>query len=256
MNLVLMLCCALLVQGDDKVTLKWQPKDGEKVATTQTMKVNLKVSAAGQTMDMSMTSLTKASTEFGDVKDGVAGRRVVVFEQDTEEMTQGGETNSREKATHGKTFKVVMKDGKPVIEGADELDDDEKGKLARGDVAFLLLPKNPVSKGESWELSADELRAFFEEKNMKGKFAMTLSETREEGGRKVAAIAIVFDVSDDKATGQRMNMKGSGTMLVTLDRGLPVSLTATGPVLFTEGEGEEKVEGNGTLDVKITLDLK
>ncbi len=247
--------------GQDKVTLKFRPRQGDKVTHVQKMttKVKLTVDAGGQKveLDVEQRELEKRTSHVLAVAGDKITKAFFHVEEHVEEKKPPGAPDfvRAEKPLHGRKVTVEMKDGKPVYEGADGLTDKEKKQLDLDDEFAKTFPDKALAVGDTWQVSGDALRAIFDDEKMDGKMVGKLLEVKDFGGRRSAFLETEFDLKGIVEEKIEIAAKLKGTVVVWLDRGYTLQVNLKGTMSMRgKAEGAE-MSGQGpmTLDVAVTV---
>ncbi len=261
MKLILALLTALpLLVQDDKVVIKFAPKEGDVLTTVEKSKMEMKVEAQGQEMEVSNKGSKKTVVTYVAVKDGKPTKKTEEFVEDVEEVLHPGmmEPTIKEKDLHGKTVTIMEKDGKTVIEGADDVDEKAKKKLKLDETYAHFYSDKAVGVGDSWEVKGEQLiKAMDDDDFNDGKMTFKVKEFKEVNKVRCAVLETKFELSGKSEQGFAITFKAEGELVVRLDRGYPVSLKLKGTVSMKGGgEDEEpafKGEGPMTLETSSTL---
>jgi len=151
------LCCAalafLLVQ--EKVELKFQPQQGDKITTVERMTMSLKLKEGDQDWDFEQRGTEKKVRELLEVKDGKVQKITVDTRVDIEETKEPGASifSLKENPLHA-TKATVTRDGDQIkVEGVETLDKKAEKSFRLEDPLSRAFPKKPVAVGDSWEVS-------------------------------------------------------------------------------------------------------
>jgi len=234
------LCALAIAAGlQEKVTLRYQPKEGDSVTLNATVTMNLKVKTDGGEQEFQAVNNRLATVEIGAVADGRPTRKTVEYLSDTDEQTAGGRTERRENPLHGKRVTGARKDGKWTFACEEKLDEETLRKAGDDEKFTQLLPGREVAVGESWTLSGDKLSdAWAASGGLEGEMKMTLKDLKEIDGKRCATIAMKWDVKSPKAPdGTQHLLKVDGEIIATLDRG-HISIVGRGPMTIRRGEAE------------------
>ena len=205
MNLLVALLLVLAPQEKEKITLKWNPVQGDVVTSTDKTSLEAKGTAQGQELEFTNKSTKKTVTTFTTVKDGKVVKKTIEFKESTEEGRQPGqdEEEKKEMDLHGKTVTLMEKDGKLVLEGADDVDEKETKKLKLDEGWSHFLPGKEIAVGDSWEITGDALKKAMEDEEFDGgKVTFKLKEVKEINKVKCAVLAATFDVQGTAQDGQ------------------------------------------------------
>ena len=259
MRLIALAIALFLVPQDEKVTLKFSPKKGDKISKVEKMEMKLKcsVDAGGQTQELEFQQrgTEKSVTEFVDVADGKLVRMVVDHQEDFEDSKQPPtmEWARTDNPLHGKKVTVYMKDGSLVREGAEGIAEDKLKGLTLDDKDRFLFPKTPVAVGESWEIKGEELLKFVEGDNeiKEGKIRMKLAEVKEIDKRKCAVLKGTFELKGKTDEEMDLGVKLEADIVVWIERGYLLSMKGKGTVTIKGGNDQFTMTGEGPMTVDI-----
>src|SRR5262245_51924186 len=121
---------ALLALPQDKVTLKFNPKTGDKLTKTEKTEMAVKAKVVSgdqeQPIEFEQRGLERVTTEFLEVADGVVVKGVLTYHEDVEEK-KGPPTmqwEKSEKPLNGRKITISnLKEGKLVREGVEGLEE-------------------------------------------------------------------------------------------------------------------------------------
>jgi hypothetical protein len=261
MHLLAALLLVLAAQEKEKITLKWNPKQGDVLTATEKTAIEAKGSAQGQELEFTNKSTKKTVTTYTTVKEGKVTKKTIEFKESTEEGRQPGQDDEQKKELdlHGKTVTLMEKDGKLVMEGADDVDEKETKKLKLDDGWAHFLPAKEIAVGDSWEITGDALKKAMEDEEFDGgKVTFKLKEVKEIDKVKCAVLQATFDVQGTAQEGQiKLKLKLEGEVVVRIDRGYAMSMKAKGTIVITSADSDEdpmfKAEGPMTLETSQTL---
>lgn len=253
------LVSALLPQ--DRITLKFQPKQGDRITQNQkmTMKINLTVLAGGQKIEVpfEQRATEKKTAEI----QGVAGDKITKaffhIQEDIEEKKEPGaeEFTRTEKPLHGRKVTVESKEGKLAYEGADGLDEKTLKSLDLDDDFSKAFPARTLGVGESWEVSAEALKDIFDDDKMDGKMSLKLAEVKDFQGRRCAFLATELELRGKIDEGIQMTAVLKGTVVVWIERGYTLQAKLEGTMSMKGKTPEAEMSGQGpmTVDVAFTV---
>lgn len=252
----------LLVPQDEKITIKFNPKKGDKLAGTTKMELQLKLKIeAGDEvheMEFEQRGSRKELREFADVADGKVTKMVVDCTEAYEEKKQKPmmpDWTRKDEPMHGRKVTISLKDGETVREGAEGLDEKALRKLDLKDVAGHYLPKTPVAVGESWEIKGDEIRDFLQtEQEMKdAKVTLKLTAIKEIDKRRCAIITGTLEASG-KAEGEaEFKAKMDLDVVVWIERGYLLSAKGKGKVTVKSDTEQMTMSGEGPITIETTV---
>jgi hypothetical protein len=253
-----------LLPLQDKVTLKFNPKKGDKLSKIERneMAIKAKVTAGDQEQEIEFgqRDVQDATTEYLEVVDGAVTKSQVDCKEHHEEK-KGPPTlqwEKKEKPLHGRKVTLSLVDGKLVREGADGLDDKTLRKLELADKASHLFPKTAVAPGDTWEVTEEDARKFFakdddlREVKVKGK----LLAVKEIDGRRCAVMNIVMDLKGKAPNGVDLAILMDAESVVWIERGYTLSVKGKGTVTMKAENPQFKMLGEGpvTLDIAVKVE--
>ncbi len=254
------LALSLVGQDKEKITLKWQPRQGDCITTVEKTTMELKLTANSQEFELSNKGSKKLVTTFLAVKDGKPTKVEYDYKEDIETSNEPGQMEAKEKENplHGKKVTITEKDGKQVYEGVEGLDDKAMKKLHLEDHIVHMFPKKEISVGDSWEVTGDELKKAMDEEDFdEGKITFKLKEVKEINKVRCAVIDVKIDIQGDSEEGAHLKIKVEGELIVRLDRGYTVSMKAKGTLSMTMGDADDPtVKGEGPMTIEETSTLK
>jgi hypothetical protein len=248
----------LTVPQGEKVTLKHQPKAGDKLSMVESMsmKIDATVAAGGQEQKVAFEQKgsEKKAMEIREVEGGKATKIFYHIEEDVEEKKAPGQEGfeKSEKPLHGRKITVTSKDGKPAYEGAEGLDEKSLKSVDLEDDFSKTFPARPVAVGESWDVGSDVVRELFHDNKMDGKISFKLADVKEFQGRRSAFLDAKMEMKGNTDEGIEIAMALKGTIVVAIDRGYTLQVRMDGTV--TMKAKNEQFEMNGAGPMKIALD--
>lgn len=258
--LPLMLAFAL-APAQDKITLKFNPKQGDKFVKTDltTMNIKSKVVAGNQEQEFELDQKTsqKGKLEYVEVAGGALTKAVLTCEEDVEER-KGPPSNQwekKEKSMHGRKVTMTMKDGALVREGAEGVDEKQLRKLDLFDRTSLIFPKTPVGPGDSWEIQGDDVRRFLAADNdlREAKIKLTLVEVKDIDGRRCAVLKGVMDLVGKAKGDVDLATKMDTDVVVWIERGYVLSVKGRGTVTMKAENAQYTMKGEGPMSMERTL---
>ncbi len=261
MRLLAVLAAALVLGQPEKITLKFNPRQGDKLTVVEKTAITIDIKAMDQEMTMEQRGSEKKTYEFVEVEGGKVKKVVIDCEEDVEEKKQppNEDFEKTENPLHGKKVTLSEKDGKRVIEGegADELPEKVSRKLRLEDTNSFLFPKEAVAVGDSWEVKGDDLKKFVNDDDIKeGTVKLKLSEVKEIGGRKCAVISVKIDMKGKTDNDLDLEVSLEGEMTVWIERGYTLGLKAKGKIGIKGGGEQAQIEGSGPMTVEVTATVK
>ncbi len=260
-SLVVLSSLLLGLLPQEKITLKSQPRQGDKFTSTQKMGMKIKVTvlAGGQKFELQMEQ--KASEKKTMELQSVAGDKVTKafyhIQEDIEEKKEPGaeEFTRTEKPLHGRKITVQSKDGGLVYEGADGLDEKTRQSLDLDDDFAKTFPAKPVGVGESWEVPAEALKDIFNDEKLGGKMTLKLTEVKDFQGRRAAFLATQLELKGSIDEGIEMTASLKGTVVVWIERGYTLEAKLEGTMSMKGKAGDAEMSGQGpmTVDVSTTV---
>jgi hypothetical protein len=253
--------CLFAPRAQEKITLKSQPRKGDKLSSVEkmTMKIDLSVVAGGQTQKLAVEQRgsEKKTMEIQEVEGDKVTRAFFHCEEDIEEKRDPGQEGlvKREKALHGRKVTVQIKDGKTTYDPEEGLDQEAKNSLRLEDNFAKTFPANPIAVGETWEVSGDALKSLFQDQKMDGKLTAKLTEVKEFEGRRSAFLDVKIEMKGQAEGGVTITIALKGAVIVWIERGytLQAKLEGTTSMAAKNENFEMKGEGPMTVDVKSTV---
>lgn len=251
----------LVLAPQDKITLKFAPKKGDKLNRSEKMEMSIKakvtVGEQEQDVEMEQRETQKSVLEIGDVADGLVSRAVMSWSEHLEERKgpPNNEWVKKDKALNGRTITLTRKDGKIEREGAEGLDDKTLAKLDLDDRTSRIFPKTPVAPGDTWELQGDDVRRFLgadsdlQTASVKVKFL----STKEVDGKKCAVLNALMDLGGKAPGNVELTMKIDAEVVVWIDRGYALSVKGKGDIEMKADNPQFKMKGTGPMTLEITI---
>lgn len=259
MRLLALAVALLLAPQDEKITLKFNPKKGDKLtkSTKMEMQLKLEVDAGGETQELEVEQrgTEKTVTEIVDVVDGKMTRIVIdCLEKYDEEKAPGMEWKRKDDPLHGRKITIFMKNGQLVREGADGIEEKELKKLDLDDGDSRILPKDPVKVGDSWEIKGEDVRKFLDadEEIKDGKMKLKLIAVKEIDKRRCAVIQGSFDLTGKVEGDMDLGLKFDAEVVVWIDRGYTLSVKGKGKVTLKGENGEMTMSGEGPITIEMS----
>lgn len=260
MKLISAMLLLLVLTPQDKITLKFNPKKGDKLVRSEKMEMTItaKVTVGEQEQDVNMEQreTQKVNFEIGEVADGAVTRMVLAWSEHVEERKgpPNNEWVKRPKALNGKTITLTRKDGKIEREGADGLDDKTLAKLDLEDRTSRLFPKGPVGPGDTWDLQGDDVRRFLGADNdlQQASVKMKLLSIKEIDGRKCAVLNALMDLGGKAPGNVDLSMKIDTEIVVWIERGYALSIKGKGDIEMKADNPQFKMKGSGPMTLDIT----
>jgi hypothetical protein len=258
------LALACSANAQDKVTIKPNLKVNEAWSMTQLMDMtmNLKINAGGQeqAVDQKMNMAMGATMTPLEVKDGLATKSKIKFGDDAKiSMTVNGNAQKVPFPMAGKEMTVTKKaDGSVDVEPAGVVDPKMNSMLADMlDAASAFYPTKPVGVGDKWEVPGDKVVKMFQlEQGGKGTIECTLTGLKDQGGKKVAEIAMKGNASGKMQGALDVTLDLSGPLVLDLESGqilnqnLKANMTMKG-----NPPGAQGVSMNGTGVISVNQSM-
>src|SRR5258706_4489036 len=227
MPLLLLAFALALVPSQDKITLKFKPKEGDKLVKSERteMSVQAKVVAGEQEQELQFEQKDsqKMTMEFAEVANGAVARSVLVWQTHLEEKKgpPTGEWIKKEMPLQGRTITLSMKDGLLVRDGADGLDEKLIKKLDLADRSSRLFPKTPVAPGDTWEVEGEDVRKFLAADNdlKDAKVKVKLLEVKEIDGRRCAVLNTAMELAGKGKGEVDLTIKLDAEVIIWIERG-------------------------------------
>lgn len=263
---ILSLAPALLLLASapqEKLTLKWQPKAGDKMTSNRKleMKADVTVSVGGQTQKVTQEhrETERKHVEFVDVKGNDVTKASFHVESSFIEMKPPGsdDFNRSEKPLHGQKATALLKDGKLVFEGLGEGQEEEaKKELELEDDFSKSFPPKPVAIGESWEVTGEKLKDMFDNAKLDGKLTLKLAEVKEYQGRRCAFLDASMDLKGKDEGGLDMSLKLKGSIIVWIERGYTLQAKMDGTVTMSGKTDEVEFSGEGPMKILMETTVR
>ena len=260
MKLLALLALCLLLPQDEKITLKFNPKKGDKLARQQKMELQLKmnIDMGGETQEMEFEqrNSSKRTREFAEVEDGKVTRLIVDCTEDFEEKKAPPtmEWNRTDNPLHGRKVTVFMKDGQVAREGADGLREKDLKGLSLSDMESKFFPDKPVGVGDTWEIKGDAVREFLgiNEEIKEATLKSKLTAIKEIDKRRCAVISSTLEMSGKAPNDIGFTGKLDVESVVWIERGYMLSAKGKGKVTL-KGESEQfSMTGEGPITIETT----
>lgn len=258
MRLLALALALFLVPQDEKITLKFNPKAGDKLTQTTKMEMKLKLSievgGGTQEIEVEQRGTEKTVTEMVEVTAGKLTKVVRDFLEDYDEEKAPGmeEWKRKDNPMHGRKVTISMKDGKLVREGVEGLKEKDLKKLDLEEKDSRILPKEAVRVGDTWEVKGEDVREYLADEDITdGKMKLKLVAIKEIDKRRCALIQGTFDLVGKVESNVDLSLKLDAEMIVWIDRGYTMSVKGKGRMKL-KGDGPEvPMSGEGP----ITIDL-
>ncbi|HZE97468.1 MAG TPA: hypothetical protein VE981_10615 [Planctomycetota bacterium] len=252
----LVMVCALLAQ--DTVTLKLQPKVGDKLSVVEKMesKIHVLVNAGGQKIevDVEQRESKKIVQECLGVDNDAITKGSYKVEEAIEEKKEPGQTEfvRIQKPAHGKTIVVERKGTEFVRTGAEGIAEKDLKDFSLEDVFALTFPKTPVAVGASWEVPPETIKKMFHDVNWEGLMKLTLKEVKSIDGRKCAVLDATIKLKGKSDEGIEVMMDVSGPVIIWIDRGYTLGVKFQGTMGMKGDTAEAKMDGKGPLTLDVS----
>jgi len=264
MKLLALALVLFLVPQDEKITLKFNPRKGDKLTGTSKMEVQLKISLdmgeQTQEIDFEQRGGSKKTIEFSEVENGKVTRMVIDTAEDYKEKKQPPtmEWDRTDNPMNGRKVTIFMKDGQIVREGADGLKEKDLKNLVLSQKEEKLFPDKPVAVGDSWEVKGDAVREFInvQDEIKEASLKMKLKEVKEIDKRRCAVMTSVLEMSGKAENEVSFSGKMEVEMVVWIERGYLLSAKGKGKVTL-KGDGEQmKMSGEGPMTIETTVKVE
>jgi hypothetical protein len=248
-----------LLPAQEKITLKFNPKKGDKLSRAEKVEMSIKAKVTlgeqEQEVTMDQKESQKATLELSDVAAGAVTRMVMTCSEHVEERKgpPNQEWVKKEKGLHGRTITMTRKDGKIEREGADGLDDKTLAKLDLDDRTSRIFPKDPVAPGDTWELQGDDVRKFLGADNdlQQASIKVKLLSVKEIEGKKCAILNALMDLGGKAPGNVDLTMKLDAEVVVWIERGYALSVKAKGNIDMKADNPQFKMKGEGPMTLEI-----
>jgi len=263
MRLLSLALVLFFVPQDEKITLKFNPKPGDKLTQTTKMEMKLKITidagGGSQDVEVEQRGTEKTATEIVEVTAGKLTKVVKDFIEDYEEEKAPGmeEWKRKDNPLHGRKVTLSMKDGKLVREGAEGLKEKELNKLDLEDKDSRLLPKEPVRVGEGWEVKGEDVRKYLGDDDITdGKMKLKVVAIKEIDKRRCAMIQGTFDLVGKVEGNVDLSLKLDAEMIVWIDRGYTLSVKGKGKVTVKGDGGGAPMTGEGPITIELSTKVE
>jgi hypothetical protein len=264
MRLLAVALLGLLAFPQDKVTLKLNPKKGDKLSKTEktemAIKAKLVTGEQEQPLEFEQRGLERTTSEIQEVADGAVTKILLVCHEDVEEK-KGPPTmqwEKSEKPMHGRKITLAKVDGKLVREGAEGLEEKIVKKLTLDDKTSHIFPKTAVAPGDSWEVQGDDVRAFLaaDDDLKEGKIKIKLDSVKDVDGKKCAVMTANLDINGKAEGGINLNIKLDAEIVVWVDRGYTLSVKGKGTIVMKGENDNFKLSGTGPMSLDIVTKVE
>jgi len=264
MKLIVLAALCFLLPQDEKITLKFNPKKGDKLVKHQKLDLSLKMSVdAGdqtQELEFEQRGSVKRTSEIAEVEDGKVTKLIVDCSEDYEEKKAPPtmEWNRTDKPMHGRKITVFMKDGQVAREGADGLKEKELKDLALNPMESKFYPDKPVAVGDTWEIKGDAVKEFIgtSEEIKEATLKSKLTAIKEIDKRRCAVINSTLEMNGKAPNDIAFNGKMDVEMIVWIERGYLISAKGKGKVTL-KGESEQfSMTGEGPISIETTVKVE
>ncbi len=253
-----------LAPAQEKVTLKFNPKKGDKLSKVEKSEMSMKaqVTANGQdqTLEFGQKESEVSSMEVVDVSGGAVTKALYTCKEAVEEKKAPGapDWEKTEKPLNGRKITMSMADGKLTLEGADGLDEKTRKKLDLVDRTSRLYPKTPVGPGDSWDVQGDDVRAFLEEQEdiKDAKIKMKMTGFKDVDGRRCAVLSALMDVSGKAPGDVNISLKIEAEVVVWIERGYALSVKGKGTMSMNAANDQFKMKGEGPMVLDVTTKVE
>lgn len=254
--------CLFPPPAQEKITLKSQPRAGDRISSVEkmTMRIDISILAGGQTQKMAaeQKGSQKKTMEILEVQGDKVTRASFHFEEDVEEKRDPGRDGMvrREKPLHGRKVTVRIEDGKAAYDPEEGLDAEAKNALRLEDNFAKTFPARPIAVGETWDVTGEALKSMFQDPKMDGKLTARLAEVKDFQGRRSAFLDVRIDMKGEAEGGVTVTVALKGSVIVWIERGytLQAKLEGTTSLAARNDQYEMKGEGPMTVDVQSTVD--
>jgi hypothetical protein len=257
MTLLVILAAAFLQNPPaEKIEIRVQPREGDRIETWNTMSHTFRGSLGEEAVRFSTRSGQRLVTEIVKVDGGRPTRKNVhVVDSYIERQDpQTGKYIRTDDAIHGRKVTIERGDKGDVRTGVEGAPEHELSALSIDDPLSRLFPTAPVAVGDTWEISGEGLKKFYPRGDFTdGRIVVSLRDVREFEGRRCAFLGTNFDVSLTTSSGVRRELRLKGVITVWIDRGYVLALNQSGR-MTTTGADPKTSEANG--EAALTGELK
>lgn len=253
-----------LLPQDEKITLKFNPKQGDKL--TQTTKFESKIActvdAAGETQEMQVAhrGSEKTVTEYVEVADGKLTRIAVDCLENYEESKEPPSKDwvREDSPWNGRKVTVYLKDGKVIREGVEGMAESDAEEIGLEDDNARLFPKHPVRVGDTWEFKGDEVRKALglPDEIKDGKVKLKLASIKEIEKRRCAVLEGKFELTGKAEDDVDLTLKLDADIVVWIERGYTMSVKGKGKVTIKGEGGDYSVKGDGPISIEMITAVK
>lgn len=259
MKMLSVVLALVLLPAQDKITLKFNPKKGDKLSRSQKMEMSIKAKVIlgeqEQDVEMDQKETQKSTVELVEVASGAVTKMVMACSEHVEERKgpPNPEWVKKQKELHGRTVTLTLKDGKIEREGVEGLDDKALAKLDLDDRSSRIFPKGPVAPGDTWELQGDDVRKFLGADNdlQTANVKVKLLSVKDIDGKKCAILNALLDLAGKAPGGVDLAMKLDTEIVVWIDRGYALSVKAKGDIDMKADNPQFKMKGAGPMTLEI-----
>jgi hypothetical protein len=260
MKLLALAILLFLVPQDEKITLKFNPRKGDKLVKTQKLDLQLKFTIAmgdqEQEMEFEQRGNIKRTTEYAEVEDGKVTRLVIDCAEDYEEKKEPPtmEWRRTDKAMHGRKVTLFTKDGQLVREGADGLGEKDLKGLTLNNVEGRFFPDKPVAVGDTWEIKGDAVRDFLgsSEEIKDASLKSKLTSIKEIDKRRCAVINATLEMSGKAPNEIGFTGKMDVEIVVWIERGYLLSAKGKGKMTLKGENDQFSMSGEGPITIETT----
>jgi hypothetical protein len=253
-----------LLPQDEKITLKFVPKQGDQL--TQTTKFEVKITctidAAGETQEMEVEhrGSEKTVTEYVEVADAKPTPIVIDCLENYEEskQTPSKEWVREDSPWHGRKVTIFLKDGKVTREGVEGMKESEVEEVGLDDENARLFPKHPVRVGDTWEFKGDEVRKSLglPDEIKDGKVKLKLASIKEIEKRRCAVLEGKFELTGKAEDDMDLTVKLDADIVVWIERGYTMSVKGKGKVTIKGENDDFSMKGDGPITLELVTKVK
>lgn len=265
MRLAALAIIACLISQEEKVTLKYSPKQGDRLSHTSKSEVKLtaEINMNGMVQEIEVEQIDKQKivTDISGVSDGRVTQKVFDIKESYEEKKEPPdmEVKRTDSPLHGRKITASLKDGKAVYEGADGLEKKGLRKIPLEDRAIHIFPATPVAVGDSWQVKDQAVRDFLEtdQEVKSAKLDLKLTAVKEVDKRRCAILSASLEMSVDAPNGLTLKMtKMEGEIVVWIERGYILSYKVKGTLKLDGDQGQFSMSGKTDVTLEYALKIE
>lgn len=254
--------CLAAPPPDEKISLRFQPRKGDRIASTQknTLKIDLSVSSGGEsrTFTAEKRESQKKTMEILEVD----GDRITKASVDCEEYIEEDRLPGQEEVTrklkplHGRKVTLQEKDGRIVCEPDEGLDEETRKTLKLEDSFAKTFPDRPIAVGERWEVSGEALKPLFRQPGIEGKLSARLADVKDVEGRRSAFLEVEMDLKGPGEDGGTFSVHLKGTLVAWIERGYTLQARLEGTMAMQLKNEQVEMSGRGPMTIEMNASVR